>query len=303
MSNFVKVAAAQVSPHFLNKEKTIEKACKVIREASNNGAKLIVFPEAFVSGYPDWTWLIPNHQSATLNQLYADLLENAISIPDESTTILCEVARENEIYVIIGINERNSESSNTSLYNSLLYIDDQGEIMGVHRKLIPTGGERLIWSQGDGSTLHTFETKLGKLGGLICWEAFMPLARNAMYQKGIQIFAVPTWDKSSKWLLSARYFAKEGGMFVISVCQAFKKDDIPDKYEFKSLYPADRDWVNSGNSCIINPKGDIIAGPLEKEEGILYADLDLSEIISSKRLFDVTGNYSRPDVFTFDVKE
>ncbi|MHA1592279.1 MAG: carbon-nitrogen hydrolase family protein [Candidatus Heimdallarchaeaceae archaeon] len=303
MNEVVKVAAAQVSPYFLDKEKTIDKACKIIEEVANNGAQLVVFPEAFVPGYPDWTWLIPNHKGADLNKLYVKLVENAISIQDKHTKLLCDAARKNKIYVVIGVNERNSEASNASLYNSILFIDDQGEIMGVHRKLIPTGGERLIWSQGDGSTLHVFDTKIGKLGGLICWENFMPLARYSMYQKGTQILAAPTWDKSPKWLSSIQFIAREGGMFVISVCQGLKKDDIPDEYDFKKNYPADREWINSGNSCIVNPKGDIIAGPLENEKGILYAELDLSEILSSKRLFDVTGNYSRPDVFTFEINK
>ena len=298
----MKIAAAQLSPVFLNKDKTIDKACNAIIEAGKKGAKLIVFPEAFISGYPDWVWLIPNSKGLELNTLYSKLIENAISVPDDSTTKLCKAAKSANINVVMGMHERNSESSNTSLFNSLLFISDKGVIIGKHRKLIPTGGERLIWAQGDGSTLKTYDTSIGKLGGLICWETFMPLVRNAMYENGTQILANPTWDKSDNWLISMQHIAKEGGIFIISTCQVLKIDDIPDEYEFKYLYPKDRKWVNVGNSCIVGPNGKIIAGPLEAEEGILYADIDLKDIISAKRMFDVVGHYSRPDVFDFKVK-
>ena len=140
------------------------------------------------------------------------------------------------------------------------YINDQGVIIGKHRKLIPTGGERLVLGQGDGSTLSASDTPFGKLGGLLCWENYMPLARQSMYSAGVEVYVVPTWDSSEDWLLSMRHIAREGGMFVINVCQAVRMDDIPDRYEFKQLYPGDREWINSGNSCIINPRGEIIAG-------------------------------------------
>jgi nitrilase len=303
MNNNLKIAAAQLAPVFLNKEKTVEKACKAISEAGEKGAKLIVFPEAFISGYPDWVWLIQNSKGAELNELYVKLVENAISIPDDFTTKLCKAAKDANINVVMGMHEKNTETSGASLFNSLLVISDKGEILGKHRKLIPTGGERLIWAQGDGSTLKTYNTTVGKLGGLVCWETFMPLVRNAMYEKGIQILANPTWDKSENWLNSMQHIAREGGMFIVSTCQALKIEDIPDEYEFKKLYPADREWINTGNSCIVAPNGKIIAGPLEAKEGILYADIDLSDIISAKRMFDVVGHYSRPDVFDFKVKK
>ena len=201
------------------------------------------------------------------------------------------------------MHERNSETSGTSLFNSLLFISNNGEIFGKHRKLIPTGGERLIWAQGDGSTLETYDTNVGKIGGLICWENFMPLARNAMYNQGTQILAAPTWDKSPNWLISMQHIAREGGLFLISACMALKMEDIPDEYEFKKLYPNEREWINTGNSCIIAPNGKIIAGPLESAEGILYADIDLRDIVSAKRMFDVVGHYARPDVFNFSINK
>lgn len=298
-----KIAAAQATPVFLNRDATVEKAVRLISEAEKNGAKLIVFPEAFIAGYPDWTWVVPNSKAAILNELYAELLENAVTVPGKSTERLCRAARDAGIIVAIGLNERNAEASNASLYNTLLFIDEQGRIMGKHRKLLPTGGERLIWAQGDGSTLHVFDTSFGKLGGLICWENYMPLARQVMYDRGTQILAAPTWDKSDNWLLSMRHIAREGGMFVVNCCMSIRMEDIPEHYEFKKFYPGGREWINTGNSCVINPKGEMIAGPLEGEEGILYADIDFRLISSAKRMFDVAGHYARPDVFTLKVNQ
>ena len=302
MNKNIKVAAAQLSPEFLNKKKTIKKACDAISKAGKKGAKLIVFPEAFISGYPDWVWLVPNSNGTVLNELYSKLVENAVSIPDESTDKLCKAAKSAGINVVIGMHERNSETSNASLFNSLLFISENGSILGKHRKLIPTGGERLIWAQGDGSTLCSYDTSAGKIAGLICWENFMPLARNAIYEMGTQILVSPTWDKSPNWIQSMQHIAREGGLFVISTCMALKMGDIPDEFEFKKLYPEGREWINTGNSCIVAPNGKFLAGPLEAEEGILYADFDLGLIVASKRMFDVVGHYSRPDVFEFKLK-
>ncbi len=300
--NTIRVAAAQVTPIFLDKTNTIKKACEVIIEAGKHGAKLIVFPEAFVSGYPDWVWLIPNNKGAILNKLYVELIDNSISVPDELTAQLCNAAKKAKVFVSIGINERNSEASNSTLYNSILSINSDGEIVGTHRKLMPTGGERLVYSQGDGSTLNVYKTEYGKVGGLICWENYMPLARQAVYNKGTQILITPTWDKSDNWLTSLKHIAREGGVFLINCCTPLRLADIPDKYEFKELYPEGRDWINTGNSCILNPKGEIIAGPVKEKEEIIYADIDLSQITEAKRLFDVAGHYSRLDVFEFKVK-
>lgn len=303
MTHKTKIAAAQLTPVFLNKVKTVEKACDAIQEAGENGAEVIVFPEAFISGYPDWVWLIPNSKGAQLNELYIQLVDNAISIPDNATDKLCKAAKSASINVVMGMHERNTEHSNASLYNSLLFISDEGSILGKHRKLIPTGGERLIWAQGDGTTLKSYQTSAGKIGGLICWENFMPLARNAMYEAGTQILASPTWDKSPNWLQSMQHIAREGGLFVISSCMTLKMDDIPDSYEFKQLYPEGREWINTGNSVIIGPNGKVLAGPLEAEEGIIYADIDLNQIIAAKRMFDAVGHYARPDVFNFGLKK
>ncbi len=301
MHDSIKIAAAQASPVFLDRSKSIQKACELIKQAASQNAKLIVFPEAFIPGYPDWIWLIPNSKSDELNKLYSELIKNAVSIPGDATALLCNAAKQAGIYVIIGINELNTEASNSSLYNTILFIDENGDLKGKHRKLVPTSGERLIWSQGDGSTLHVFDSAIGKISGLICWENYMPLARHAIYSMGTQILAAPTWDKSKNWISGMQYIAREGGLFLVSCCMALKKDDIPDKYDFKKLYPHDRQWINTGNSCIISPKGEIIAGPVEAKEEIVYADINLAEINSSKRMFDAAGHYARPDIFKFSI--
>lgn len=301
MAKTTKIAAAQLTPVFLNKEQTVHKACSAISEAGKNGAKLIVFPEAFISGYPDWVWLYAPYKSKELGDLYVKLVENAVSIPDDTTNRLCEAAKLANINVVMGLNERNTETSNSSLYNTMLFIDDKGEILGKHRKLMPTNCERLIWAQGNGSSLKSYDTSAGKLGGLICWGNFIPLARNAIYESGAQILASPTWDKSDDWLGSMQHIAREGGLFVISNCMTLHIDDLPE--DLKAIYPKDKEWISTGQSCIINPFGKVIAGPLNAEEGIIYADIDLQEIIVAKRRFDVVGHYARPDVFNFTINK
>lgn len=303
LKNPIKVAVAQVAPVFLDRQRTIDKSCEVIAEAASGGADLIAFPEAFIPGYPDWIWVVPNNKRAILDALYIELLENAVSIPDDATDQLCQCAQENSIHVVMGLHERNSEASGSSVYNSLLYIDGRGQVIGKHRKLVPTGGERLVWAPGDGSTLNVFETEVGRMGGLICWENYMPLARSAYYAQGIQIQVASTWDSSDGWLSSLKHIAKEGGMFVMGCCTAMQMQDIPDAYEFKELYPEGKDWINPGNSCIIGPDGKFLAGPEKMKESILYADIDFKQIYAAKRMFDVSGHYSRPDVFSFSVKD
>nr|AAR97471.1 nitrilase [uncultured organism] len=300
----VKVAAAQVTPVFMDRKATIVKACDTIAEAGKNGARLVVFPETFVPGYPDWVWTATAGTHRDIHQaMYAELLDQAVSIPSPATDALCRAAKKAGVYVVIGVNELSGPGG--SLYNTLIYIDDEGEIMGRHRKLVPTMGERLVWAPGDGSTLEAYETSIGRLGGLICWENYMPLARYAMYAWGVQIYVAPTWDSSDGWVGSMQHIAREGRTAVIGCCMAIRRSDIPDKYEFKKLYPPskskDEEWVNDGNSVIVAPGGRILAGPVAKEETILYADLDPAAERGSKFSLDVAGHYARPDVFQLTV--
>jgi len=296
-----RIAAAQITPVFLNREQTVRKACATIAAAAEQNVRLLLFPEAFIPAYPDWIWLLNGRDSRELDELYVILVENAVTVPDETTARLCRAAKDAGVSVVIGINERNREASNGSLYNTLLYIDDRGEILGKHRKLVPTGAERGIWAQGDGHTLQAYQTPLGIVGGLICWENYMPLARQAMYAQGVQLYMAPTWDQGAMWLTTLKHIAREGGMYVIGCCMPLHLRDIPDDYGFRSRYPEGTEWVNRGHSCIIAPDGTLIAGPAENEEVVLWADIDITRIVAAKRMFDVTGHYARPDVFQFGV--
>ncbi len=297
-----KVAAAQAAPVFLDRVATIDKACDLIATAGREGARLVVFPEAFIPTYPDWVWAIPPGEEGMLNELYAELLANSVTIPSEATDRLCRAARLANAYVVMGMSERNAEASGGSMYNTLMYIDGQGQILGKHRKLVPTGGERLVWAQGDGSTLEVYDTPLGKLGGLICWENYMPLARYTIYAWGTQLYVAATWDRGQPWLSTLRHIAKEGRVYVIGSCIALRKDDIPNHYTFKQKFYAEGDeWINIGDSAIVNPEGEFIAGPVRKQEEILYAEIDPRMMRGPKWMLDVAGHYARPDVFQLTV--
>jgi len=295
-----KVAAVQIAPVFLNRERTVEKALRYLDEAAAAGAKLVVFPEVLLPGYPDWVWSVPPREDL-MDELYGELIENSVEIPGETTRRLCEAARAKGVFIVMGVNERNTEASGGSLYNTLLFINPEGELMGRHRKLIPTGGERLMWGQGDGSTLQVYDTPIGKMSGLICWENYMPLARYAMYAWGTRLHVASTWDRGEVWLASMRHIAKEGQMYVISSCQALHRNDIPDRAGHKKYYPADRQWINAGDSAIVGPDGKIIAGPLHEAEGILYAEIDPKALAGPRWMLDVAGHYARPDVFQLSV--
>jgi nitrilase len=206
----VTVAAVQATPEFLDRDATVQKVVRLTKEAAGTGARLIVFPETFIPTYPDWVWRIPPGQHRMLADVYAELLEQSVEIPGPVTEELSKAAREAEVYVVMGLNERNAQASNASLYNTLLYIGPEGNLLGKHQKLVPTAPERMVWAQGDGSTLEVHDTPLGKLSGLICWENYMPLARYSLYAWGTQIYLAPTWDSGEPWLSTLRHIAKEG---------------------------------------------------------------------------------------------
>ena len=297
-----KVAAVQHAPVFLDRDATIEKACGLITEAGRAGAKLVVFPEAFVPGYPDWVWVLPARERATLSALYGELVANAVSVPSAATEKLGEAARAAGTQVVIGVNERNAEASGSSLYNSLLFFDAEGKLYARHRKLIPTGGERMVWAQGDGSTLAVHDTPLGRLCGVICWENYMPLTRYAMYAWGAQIYVAATWDRGDPWLATLRHIAREGRVFVIGCCMGLRFDDIPARYDFRRLYPPGREWINAGDSAVLNPDGSYVAGPLHERQGILYAEIDPAQFAGPRWMFDAAGHYARPDLFQLTVR-
>ena len=295
-----KVAAAQLAPVFMKRDATIKKACDAIGEAGKKGAKVVVFPEAFVPTYPDWVWVVPGYRNGLHSTLYSEFLDQSVTIPSPATDKLCRAAKAAGVFVVIGVNERNDSASGGSVYNTLLYISDQGAIMGRHRKLVPTQAERLVWTPGDGATLEAYDTPYGKLGGLICWENYMPLARYAMYAWGVNIYVAATWDSSEGWLATLRHIAREGRCVVIGCCIAMRQDEIPDSYEFKSLYPEAGGWINHGNSAIVSPEG-VLAGPVPDEERIIYAEVDPARMRGSRYGMDVAGHYARPDVFQLTV--
>lgn len=287
------VAAVQAAPVFLDREATVAKSCALIAEAAGRGANLIVFPEAFVPGYPDWVWRTPAWSDG---EFARRLREGAVEVPSAATEQLGAAAAEAGAYVAIGV----SELAGGTLYNTLLYFGPDGNLAGRHRKLMPTGGERAIWGMGDGSTLDVVRTPFGVVGGLICWESYMPLARAAMYAKGVDIYLAPTWDNSETWLPTLQHVAKEGRVYVVGVTPILHAGLVPAELR-GDVYGDDQDWMSRGGSAIVEPGGAILAGPTWEREEILYATTDLAVIGAGRREFDPVGHYARPDVFTLTV--
>jgi nitrilase len=297
-----KAAAVQAAPVFLDRDATVEKACRLIVEAAREGAKLIVLPETFVPAYPAWVWVLPLTRRAEVAALYRELVEQSIDVPGPEVERLSQVARAAQAWVAIGVNERDRDRSRTTLYNTLLIFDSEGQLRRRHRKLMPTGGERLVWTPSERADLEVESTPLGRLSGLICWENYMPLARYALYAQGAEIHLAPTWDRSDQWLATMRHIAREGRVWVIGCCQALHMDQVPSRYAFKNAFPPGTEWINPGNSVIVDPDGVIAAGPLEGREGILYAEIDPGRATGSRWIFDAAGHYSRGELFDFAVK-
>ena len=295
----VVVAAVQATPVFLDRDATIDKACGLIDKAAADGAGLVAFAEAFVPAYPDWVWRTTPWADGAA-RWYARLLDQSVVVGGPATDALAEAARATSTYVAIGINERDERGS--TLYNTLLYIGPDGSILGKHRKLMPTGGERLVWGFGDGSTLSVYDTPFGRLGGLICWENYMPLARAAMYGQGIDIYLAPTWDNSDTWVPTLQHIAKEGRIYVVGITMCLRGSDIPADIPGRDdIYRGDDDWLSRGNTTIVGPEGEILAGPLVGEEGVVLAEIDVERARVSRRQFDVVGHYGCPDVFRLSV--
>ena len=304
-NTLVNVAVAQAAPVLFDRDTTVEKARHLIHEAASQGAQMVLFPEAFIPCYPRGLsfGMVVGSRSSEGRRLWQRYWENSIEIPGPATEALGEAAREASVTLAIGVIERDGAFSHGTLYCTLLYFSPDGRVLGKHRKLKPTGAERLIWGEGDGSTLTVLDTALGKIGGLICWENYMPLARTAMYAKGIEFYLAPTADARDTWQATLCHIACEGRCFVLG-CNQFVT---------KAMYPADlpmRDELDDqpevicrGGSVIVSPLGQVLAGPLYDQEGILYAELDRDEIIRSKVDFDVVGHYARPDVLQLLVDE
>jgi nitrilase len=297
------VAAVQAAPVFLDRAATLEKACGLIQRAAGAGARLVVFPEAFLPSYPFWVWHVPAGESATLRELYAELVAQSVTVPGPETARLAAAAREAGVAVAIGIDERNAEASGSSLYNTLLLFDEHGSLRARHRKLVPTAGERLVHAPGDGSTLAVHDLGWARVSGLVCWENYMPLARYALYAWGTELHLAPTWDRGEPWLSTLRHIAKEGRVYVVGCCTALRRSDVPDRWAFKERWMAGvGEWINPGDSAIVDPDGKLLAGPAHEEETILLAEVDPRRVHGPRFQLDVAGHYARPDVFELRVR-
>lgn len=299
----MRIAVVQRPPVLLNRSRTIVDAVAAVREAAANDARLIVFPEAYIPGYPAWIWrLRPGGDMALAEKLHSLLLANAVSLDGDDLTPLRDAAKEHGVTVVCGIDERDAEFSRGTIYNTVVVIGPEGSLLNRHRKLMPTNPERMVWGLGDASGLKALDTPCGRVGALICWENYMPLARFAMYALGVEIYIAPTYDSGDRWIGTLQHIAREGGCWVVGSGMAFRASDIPESVPGKSeLYPDADEWINPGDSVVIEPGGKIAAGPMRRELGVLYADIDLERVGIARRTLDVVGHYSRPDIFQLHV--
>ncbi|XP_062219744.1 bifunctional nitrilase/nitrile hydratase NIT4-like [Phragmites australis] len=300
----VRATVVQASSVFYDTPATLDKAEKLIAEAAGYGSQLVLFPEVFVGGYPHGSTfgLIVGNRSAKGKEDFRKYHAAAIDVPGPEVSRLAALAGRYKVFLVIGVVER----AGYTLYNTVLSFDPLGKYLGKHRKLMPTALERVFSGFGDGSTIPVYDTPLGKIGSLICWENRMPLIRMAMYAKGIEIYCAPTADCTPSWQASMTHIALEGGCFVLSACQFCRRKDYPPppEYTFGGLEeePSPESVVCSGGSVIIAPSGAVLAGPNYEGEALLTADLDLGEIVRAKFDFDVVGHYSRPEVLSLVVK-
>ena len=299
----MRIAVVQRPPVLLDRSRTIEDAVAAICEVAANGARLVVFPEAYIPGYPAWIWrLRPGADMALAEKLHAQLLASAVSLDGDDLMLLREAAKVHSMTVVCGINERDAQFSRSTLYDTVVVIGPDGRLLNRHRKLMPTNPERMVWGLGDASGLKVQATPCGRIGALICWESYMPLARFALYAQGVEIYIAPTYDAGDKWIGTLQHVAREGGCWVVGCGMALRASDIPENVPGKSeLYPHADEWINPGDSVVIEPGGTIAAGPMRRELGILYADIDLERVGIARRSLDVAGHYARSDIFQLHV--
>lgn len=296
-----KVALIQDSPIFFDKAKTLDKVGALVIQHAQLGCNLIVFPESFIPGYPrgfNFGTVIGSRKPEG-RELYAEYYNNSIDVDSEDITRLEKLAKQQSTYLVLGVTER--QKNNGSLYCSMLYISPTSGLIGIHRKIKPTGQERVIWAEAEGSSLVTFDTPLGIMGGLICWENYMPMARMAMYSKGVQIYIAPTADSRQDWTRTMQHIALEGRCYVLACNQYITKTMYPEKYQY--LLSDEPENMCEGGSVIVNPMGEIIEGPLFEQAGALIAELDLELVTKNKLDFDVNGHYARNDIFNFSVNK
>jgi nitrilase len=298
--DMVRVAVVQAAPVMFDARRSLQKLADLTADAARSGAKLVVFPEAFISGYPKGHdfGVVVGMRSPEGREEFRRLFEDAIEVPGAATEAIGEVARDRAVHLVVGVVEREGGT----LYCTALIFGPDGTLLGKHRKLMPTAMERVLWGSGDGSTLPVVATDLGRIGPVICWENYMPLLRTAMYAKGVELYCAITVDDRDTWVPTVTHIALEGRCFVLSACQFLSRSDLPEGYPM-GRFPAGQDVVIRGGSCIVGPLGQLLAGPKYGEECILTADLDPYDLARAKFDFDVVGHYSRPDVFRLEVNE
>ncbi len=297
----MKVTAVNEPPVYHDLLASLERGVEIIARAASEGSSLVVFSEAWLPGYVDFVWLLTptNSREGDYAAMYRRLWDNAVDLDTDVLAPIREAARENGIVVVLGIQEK----SGGTLYNSGVIIDADGAILNVHRKLMPTNPERLVWGYGDGSTLKVVETAVGRIGMLLCWESFMPFARMALFAQNIEIYCAPTAATDDVWQSTMQHIAREGGCAVIGVAPCVRSDDLPEDLPGRDTLTALGDWISPGNVSIVAPGGRVLAGPSRKEIGLVHADIDLADVAQARRLFDVVGHYARPDVFTLTVNQ
>jgi len=295
----VRVACVQVEPVILDRDATIEKLGRHTAEAAGGGAQLVVFPETFVPAYPSsrWAKALAGWADPRAKEAFALLRRESLEVPSEAERRLGQIAREHGVWLVTGVNEVDPERPGT-IYNSLLYHAPDGTLAEHHRKLVPTNHERLVWGQGDGRGLRALETPLGRLGGLICWENYMPLARFSLYESGVEIYIASTADDGDAWQATLVHIARESRAFVVAPSHFQRAASYPDDFPLRELLDG-VDLLGRGGSAILGPDGSYLAGPLYGEEGILYADLEPDRLFEERQRFDPAGHYNRPELLHF----
>ncbi len=296
-------AVFQRPPVLLDREASMVRVLEGVEEAADAGARLVVFPETYLPGYPEYIWrLAPGPDYDLSREIHGRLVEQAVDIEAGDLRPVQEAASSAGMTVFIGVHERDGNFSRATLFNTMVLIDADGEIRNRHRKLVPTNPERMVWSPGDASGLRVVQTPFGRLGGLICWENYMPLARFTLYAQGVQVWVAPTWDEGDGWIASMRHIAQEGRCWVIGAGCAIRAADIPEDFPDRArLYPDPDEWLNSGDSVIVAPSGDVVAGPLHGAYGLLTAEIDTAAARAAHYTLDAAGHYNRPDIFSLRV--
>ncbi|SLN64325.1 Nitrilase [Roseovarius litorisediminis] len=299
----MKLSVVQQPPVYLDLAKSMERAVELVAASAKQGCQMVVFPEAWLPGYPTFVWrMAPGAGMGKTDALYALSQANSVDLSRNGLAPLQEAARDHGTVIVLGYQEVDGAVSGSTLYNSCAIIDADGRIANNHRKLMPTNPERMVWGFGDGSGLNVVDTAVGRVGALLCWENYMPLARYALYAQNIDIYVAPTWDSGDTWLATMQHIAREGGCWVIGCATALEASDIPEDIPYRDeLFPSNDEWVNPGDAVVYQPFGGLSAGPMHKEKGLLVTDIDPAAARASRRKFDVSGHYARPDVFTLTV--